>query len=59
LIISFLYCRKFKKRNKKLEEKFRAISFSSWIEKGSSNRIVPEKSNDEEEYENTFIWYYN
>ena len=29
LIISFLYCRKFKKRNKKLEEKFRAISFSS------------------------------
>jgi hypothetical protein len=55
LIISFLYCRKFKKKNKNLEEKFRAISFSSGIEEDSSNRIVLEKSNGDNEYENTFI----
>ena len=55
LIISFLYCRKFKKRNKNLEEKFRAISFSDGMEKDSSNRILPEKSKGDDEYENTFI----
>jgi hypothetical protein len=55
LIISFLYYRKFKKKNKNLEEKFRAISFSSGIEEDSSNRIVLEKSNGDNEYENTFI----
>jgi hypothetical protein len=55
LIISFLYCRKFKKRNKNLEEKFRIISLSSGIKEDSSNRIIPEKSNGGDEYENTFI----
>lgn len=55
MIISFLYCRKFKKRNKNLEEKFRTISFSSGIEEDSTNKIIPEKANGNDEYENTFI----
>jgi len=55
LIISFLYCRKINKKNKNLEDKFKAISFSNGIEEDSSNRIVPEKSNGDDEYENTFI----
>ena len=54
-LIFFLCWRKIKKRNTNLEDKFKAITFSSGIEEDSSNINVSNKSKVNDEYENTFI----
>ena len=55
LIISFLYCRRIKKSNKKIEEKFKEFSFSSGLEEDLSNKSVSEKSNGDDENDNAFV----
>ena len=54
-LIFFLCWRKIKKRNTNLEDKFKAITFSSGIEEDSSNINVSNKSKVNDEHENTFI----
>ena len=55
-IIFLLYLKRSKKKNKSLEDKVRAISFSEGIEEDSSNINFSEKSSKiSDDYENTFI----
>ena len=55
LMISFLFYVKIKNKNKNLEDKIKAISFSSEIEDDLSNKCQSGKSEENEEYENAFI----
>ena len=55
LIVFSLCFIRIKKRNINLEDKFKAISFSSGIDSDSSNISIPEKLKGDDEYENTFI----
>ena len=55
LLLFFIFCRKMKKKNKSLENKVNAISFSTGINQDLINSRDSENSKKSEDYENTFI----
>ena len=55
LLLFFIFCRKMKIKNKSLENKVNAISFSTGINQDLINNRDSENSKKSEDYENTFI----